>query len=318
MWGRGKKKKLERQWRLDVRSRSGRLKAVRLRMAASALAISAGIVLVLFVSWKGGEFLLDQYVYTNPAFAIEQLDIQTDGIIPTEQIRAWADVKTGQNLLALDLAKVKRDLELIPLVESASVERILPRQLIIRVREREPIARVLVFSARPGDGILEPTTFYLDEHGMVIPPVLRTLNTAAFDNATRFAPTITGISTETFRPGHVVQSPYVLSALQWIRAFERSEMAGHAEVRSIDVSSPGAMVISTEQGNEVTFPYQGFEPQLARWRKIHDYFGQKTLVIASLDLAVTNYVPATFLDLTNGLPSLLHPNQPSPYRKKHV
>jgi cell division septal protein FtsQ len=318
MWGRGKKKKIERQWRLDVRSRSGPLKAVRLRMAASALAISAGIVLVLFVSWKGGEYLLDQYAYTNPAFGIEQLDIQTDGIIPTEQIRAWGNVQPGQNLLALDLAKLKRDLELVPLIESVSVERILPRQLIIRVREREPIARVLVFSPRAGDGLLEPTTVYLDEHGMIIPPVLRTLNTAAFDNATRFAPTITGISTETFRPGHLVQSPLVLAALQWIRAFQKSEMAGHVEVRSIDVSSPGAMTVSTEQGNEVAFAYQEFETQLARWRKIHDFAGQKARVIASLDLAVTNYVPTTFLDQTNGLPPLVHPNQPSPYRKRHV
>src|SRR5688572_23063588 len=115
MWGRSKSKKLERQWLLDVRSRSGLLKALRLRMAVSALAISAGIVLVLFVSWKGGEFLVDEYVYTNPSFAIEDLDLQTDGIIPSEQIRAWANVKPDQNLLALDLARIKRDLELVPL-----------------------------------------------------------------------------------------------------------------------------------------------------------------------------------------------------------
>ena len=73
MWGRGNKKKFKRQWLLDVRSRSGPLKAVRLRMAASALAISTSIVLVLFVSWKGGAYLLDQYIYTNPSFAIDRM-----------------------------------------------------------------------------------------------------------------------------------------------------------------------------------------------------------------------------------------------------
>lgn len=316
MWGRGKSKKFQRQWLLDVRSRSGPLKAVRLRMAVSALAISAGIVLVLFVSWKGGELLLEQYVYTNPSFAIERIDLQTDGIIPMEQIRAWANVKVGQNILSLDLARIKRDLELVPLVESASVERLLPRQLVIRVREREPIARIVVFS--PREGLLEPAPIYLDEHGMVIPPLLRTLNTAAFDNATRFVPTITGISAAAFRPGHIVDSPYVLAALRWIRGFQQSEMTGHVEVRAIDVSSPAAMIVSTEQGNEVTFSYRDFDSQLARWRSVHEYAGRRTRLIASLDLAVTNYVPATFLDLTNGPPPLLHPTQPSPYRKKHV
>ncbi len=318
MWGRGKSKKFERQWLLDVRSRSGPLKAVRLRMAVSALAISAGIVLALFVSWKGGEYLLEQYVYTNPSFAIERIDLQTDGIIPVEQIRSWANVKVGQNLLSLDLARIKRDLELVPLIESASVERLLPRLLIIRVREREPIARVVVFSARPGDGLLEPAPLYLDDQGMVIPPVLRALNTIAFDNATRFVPTITGISAAAFRPGHIVDSPYVLAALRWIRAFQKSEMTGHVEVRAIDVSSPAAMIVSTEQGNEVTFAYRDHDTQLARWRAVHDNVGRPTRLIASLDLAVTNYVPVTFVDLTNGVPALLHPSQPSPYRKKHV
>src|ERR1041384_3038040 len=129
MLGRSDKKKFERQWLLDVRSRSKSLQALRLRMAVNALAISAGIVLVLFVSWKGGEYLLDRWVYTNPAFAIDQIDLQTHGIIPLEQIRAWANIQKGQNLLALDLARIKRNLELVPLIESASVERILPRQI---------------------------------------------------------------------------------------------------------------------------------------------------------------------------------------------
>src|SRR5262245_1783556 len=318
MFKRGNKKKLERQWLLDVRSRSGPLKALRLRMAMSALAISAGIVLVLFVSWKGGEYLLDQYVYTNPSFAIDRIDLQTDGIIPLEQIHSWANVKPGQNLLGLDLARIKRDLELVPLIESASVERILPRQLIIRVREREPIARVIVFSARPSDGLLEPSPVYLDEQGMVIPPVLRALNTAAFDKATRFLPTITGVSAATFRPGHIIDSRTVLAALQWIRAFQQSEMAGHVELRGIDVSSPAAMIVSTEQGNEVTFSYREFETRLARWRQVHDFALRRARSLASLDLAVTNFVPVTFFDLTNGVPPLVRPVQPSPYRKKHV
>ena len=113
-------------------------------------------------------------------------------------------------------------------------------------------------------------------------------------------------------------SPNVLAALKWIRAFQTSEMSGHVEVRGIDVSSPSAMIVSTEQGNEVSFAYRDFEPQLARWRTVHDLAQRRTRVIASLDLAVTNYVPVLLVDSTNGLPALVRPAQPSPYRKKHV
>ena len=312
------KKSFERQWMLDVKGRSGLVKSLRLRMAAGALAISTGVVLFLFVAWKGGEYALEQCVYSNPAFALDRLEIQSDGIIPLEQIRSWANVNQGDNLLALDLPRIKRDLELVPLIQAVSIERILPRHLIIRVREREPIARIVHFSPRAGDGLLEASAIYLDDQGMVIPPVLRALNTAGFDSATRFVPTITGVSAAALRAGHRAAAPEILAALRWIRSCEQSPMAGQVNVRSIDLSSQTAMLVVTEQGSEISFPHREFEPLLARWKRVHDFGLQNRLAIASLDLVVTNYVPAQWHGLTNGAPPAVRLTEPSPYRKRHV
>src|SRR6185503_20197697 len=123
MFGRKNKKKNDRKSVLDVRSRAKPLKAMRLRMATGALAFSTAVVLSLFVFWKGGEFMIDEYVYHNPAFAVHTFEVHTDGIIPVEQIRSWSNVQGDQNLLALDLGRIKRDLELVPLIHAASVER---------------------------------------------------------------------------------------------------------------------------------------------------------------------------------------------------
>lgn len=303
---------------LDVRSRAKPLQALRLRLAAGALAISSGIVLVLFVCWKGGEYALDRFVFTNPTLSIAQIHVETDGIIPPDQISAWSSVRKGENLLALDLGRIKRDLELVPLIESASVERILPRDLIITVREREPIARVVVFAPRESDGLLEPSTIYLDEYGMVIPPVLRRLNSSAFDRATQFLPVITGVGSTTFRPGHIVSSAPILSALKWIRAFQSSLMTGHVDIRAIDVASQSTLIVTTEQGTEISFAHQDFETQLARWKTVHNWGIQRTQFLASLDLAVTNYVPAIWSNPTNTSPPAVRTPQASPYRKKHV
>jgi cell division septal protein FtsQ len=318
MFGKSKSKKFERQWKLEVRSRSKPLQAIRLKMAASALAISTGVVLVLMVCWKGGEFLLNHYVYTNPALGIKRIEISTDGIIPLEQIRSWANVRERQNLLGLDLLRVKRDLELVPLIESASVERVLPGDLIIRVREREPIARIHVFAPRQPDLLLERYTIYLDKDGMVIPAILRDLNTKAFDDATRFLPVITGAGAVSFRPGNIVPSPRILGALRWIESFKESEMSGVLDIEAIDVASPTALLVSTEQGNEVSFAYEDFELQLTRWKQIYDFGRQRNQAIASLDLVVTNFVPAVWAELTNAAPAAIRIPQPSPYRKKHV
>jgi hypothetical protein len=312
------KKKLERQWMLDVRSRAKPLQALRLRLAASALAISSGIVLVLLLCWKGGEYALDRFVYTNPTLSVAQVRIETDGIIPVDQIAAWSNVRKGENLLALDLGRIKRDLEMVPLIESASVERILPGELIITVREREPIARVIVFAPRESDGLLEPATIYLDEHGMVIPPVLRQLNSAAFDVATKFLPVITGVGSTPFRPGNIVSSAPIRSALKWIRAFQSSPMTGHVDIRAIDVAAQSTLLVTTEQGNEICFAFHDFEAQLARWRTVHGWGLQRTQILASLDLAVTNYVPAVWSSPTNAPATAVRAPQASPYRKKNV
>src|SRR4051794_40661386 len=148
MFGAKKKKRKDNQYVPDVRKRSGPLRALRLRMAVTALAVSASLVICVFIFWKGSDFLLEQCVYTNPAFAIDRIDITTDGIIPVDQIRRWAGVKAGDNLIALDLARIKRDLEYVPLIESASVERVLPRHLVLKIIEREPITKVSVYQAR--------------------------------------------------------------------------------------------------------------------------------------------------------------------------
>ena len=314
----GKSKKFAKQWKLEVRSRSKSIQALRLRMAASALAISAGIVLVLFICWKGGEFLLDRYVYTNPALGIRRVSISTDGIIPVARIRAWAGVRDGQNLLSLDLARIKRDLELVPLIESASVDRILPSELIIRVREREPIARVHVFAPSHVTGLLERSSIFLDEHGMVIPAMMRELNSKAFDEATRHLPLITGASAAAFRPGQIVPAPQILGALKWVRAFKNSSMAGEVNIASLDVSSLTSLLVVTEQSNEISFAYEDFDRQITRWQRIHQFGRRNDQAIASLDLVVTNYVPAVWAQLTNAAPVSVRAPEPSPYRRKNV
>src|SRR5690606_28114587 len=98
-------------------------RAARLRFAGLGLSVSFALVVILFVLWRGGEWVLNQLVYENEIFAIQKIEVQTDGVIAPEHFRRWSMVKPGQNLLALDLMRVKRDLELVPLIQSATVER---------------------------------------------------------------------------------------------------------------------------------------------------------------------------------------------------
>ena len=124
----------------------------------------------LYLLWRTGEWALDKFVYENSEFAIQHVDVQTDGVIAPDQLRRWSGVKLGDNLIALDLAAVKRNLELVSTIGSVSVERILPRTLQIRVTEREPVAQVNVPRAGASGGIAV-AVFQLDADGYVMQPL---------------------------------------------------------------------------------------------------------------------------------------------------
>ena len=319
MWFKRKPKnrRLGREQVLDVKLRSSQVRAARTRMGAIALGAVFATVFGLYLLYRAGEWSLNRLVYENKAFAIQEIDVQTDGVISPDQLRRWAGVKPEANLLALDLARVKRDLELIPLVQSVSVERILPRTLRIRIAEREPIAQVNVPRPRPGGGI-DLAVYQLDADGYVMVPLDPRQRATPLSQPGDALPVISGMDASKSQPGRRIGAPQVQAALRLIMAFDQSPMAGLVDLRRIDVTSAEVLVVTTGQGSEVTFGLADLEQQLRRWRDIFD-LGQKiSKAIATLDLAVTNNIPARWLEASAVPPAALKPAKPLRSRKKHV
>jgi cell division septal protein FtsQ len=199
-------------------------------------------------------------------------------------------VKPGANLIALDLAAVKRNLELVSTIDSVSVERVLPNTLKIRVTEREPVAQVNVPIAT-ASGEIAVSVFQLDADGYVMKPLDPRLCVIPLSQMSAQLPVITGLNVYQLQPGHRVESPQAQAALQLIGAFDHSPMAGLVDLRRVDVTSPGVVVATTGQGGEITFALENLEQQLGRWRKIYDLGQSMNKAIASVNLAVSNNIP---------------------------
>jgi cell division septal protein FtsQ len=319
MWFKRKPKnrRLGREQVLDVKLRSSKVRAARTRMTAVSLGAVFATVFGLYLAYRGGEWLLNRLVYENSAFAIGEIDVQTDGIIPVDQLRRWAGVRPEVNLLALDLGRVKRDLEMVPLVRSVSVERILPHTLCIRVTEREPIAQVNVPRPRANGGI-EMSVYQLDPDGWIILPLEPRDRAISPNQSDEPLPAIGGINANMLQPGRRLTAPQVQAALQFLVAFEQSPMAGLVDIKRVDVSSPEVLVVTTAQASEVTFGLADFEQQLRRWHAIFES-GRKTgNAIGTLDLAVTNNVPLRWLEASAVPPATPKLSKPIRSKKKHV
>ena len=296
MWFRREQKnrRLNRRHVLDVKLRSRQVRATRLRLGAVALAVTFGTVFGLYLFWRAGAWALDKFVYENSEFAIRHIDVQTDGVILPEQLRHWAGVKAGDNLLALDLATVKRNLELVPLIESVSIERVLPRTLRIRVTEREPVAQVNVPTA-DASGKINVTVFKLDADGYVMQPLDPRLSVMPLAQVESQLPVIIGLNAYQLQLGRRMDSPQLQAALQLITAFSSSPMTGLVDLQHVDVSSPEILIVTTMQGSEITFGLDDFPRQLRRWREIYDVGQRMNKAIASLNLAVPDNIPTRWM-----------------------
>ena len=320
MWFKSKPKnrRLARGHVLDVKLRSSKVRAARTRIAAVGLGTFFAIVFTAYLLWCVGEWALNEFIYENKAFAIQGVDIYTDGAIAPEQLRRWAGLKPNQNLLALNIAKVKRDLEMIPRIQSASIDRVLPGNLIIHVVEREPLAQVKV--ARPraqGDG-LNLHTYHLDPDGVVMLPLEPNQRSVPSSENESQLPGISGLDPNQVQPGRRIQNTQLQAALRLLKAFEHSSMAGMVEIKKIDVGTPETLVLITTQDSEISFGLNEPEQQIRRWRGIHEAAQKQGKAIASLDLGVSNSLPLRLVDASTVAQTPPKPFKTLANRKKHV
>ena len=301
---------------LDVKLRTSQTRATRMRKVGKGFAIIFSLAIVALVLWRGGEWALDGLIYENEAFSIQQIDVQTDGVLTREIIRTWANVKIGENLMALDLMRVKRGLEMQPPIQFVAVERQLPHTLKLTVNEREPVAQTIVIQIRPG-GVTNQAVYDFDEEGYVMKP-LDPLWRTTLPLASERLPILMGIPATDALLGKQVTSPQIRAALELVCEFDHSPMTGMVEIERINLSTPEILQVATSQKAEITFSLNHFDVQLRHWRLIYDQYQKWCKAIATLDLSISNNLPVHWV-AANAVPSIapraLKPSRP---KRKHV
>jgi cell division septal protein FtsQ len=298
-----KNRAFERRHVLDVKVARRQAVRHRVRVATLAAGLSLGTLFAIYLMWRVGDWSMNRFIYENKAFALKEVDLQTDGVIAPEQLRRWAGVKPGQNLFALDLSRVKRDIELVPAIHQVAVERVLPHTLKIRVAERVPIAQM--------------QNYLVDANGVAMLP-LELFQRSIPPQPGEQYPAIVGVSVNELRAGRVIDSPQVRAALRFLVAFEQSSMAPMVDIARVDVTAPDVLQVVTAQQNEITFRTTDFEKQLNRWWLVHMKGQEQSRQIASLDLSVGEYIPLRWLEAAAVPPTAPKPKKPSPYKKKNV
>jgi cell division protein FtsQ len=253
------------------------------------MAVWCSIVLAMIVAVGAGlhfgiAFMLDRVLYTNPRYRLSKIEIEPRGHFTEGQIRQQAGLEPGQNLWSLNLRQITRDVEKLPYVSNAKVERHFPDAVTILIHERVPVVKIVGLNI----DLDTRETFYLDRDGVVLKP--------REDDSAPAMPEVIGLtSAETeFEPGMKLEQSSLTRALQILDEIDHSRLHTSISIRTIDLSNPLSITMSTRQDMSVTFRLDYIDQQLQRLMQILDRPEFQQRAISSVDLTPDSNVPVTF------------------------
>jgi cell division protein FtsQ len=108
----------------------GRLGVATVRILGVLLLVAAALVLL----YAGARF--------SSLFALEELELSGGGPAAREQVREALRPLLGESLVSLDQEDLRRELEALPAVRSARIDRAFPHTLRIAIARERPLAVV--------------------------------------------------------------------------------------------------------------------------------------------------------------------------------
>ena len=254
------------------RSRSRRGRSIsRFKLVTRAI----GLFLLLTAIGIGAHRLF----LTNSDFAVAELEVETDGSLTQERILRFADLETGGNIFQVDLRKIQSKLTSHPQVETASVERVLPHTLRIRVAERQVVARLSV----PHLGIM-PNHWGLDRKGVPV----------RLENLSDELPIVHADIASRIQSGIPVDLAPIRTAAQVAGVWN----SPHQPILAFEINSPYSVEAIFGEGLQVTFATTNLKQQLDRLGSILEMAAARNQQVATVNLLPQKNIPVTFKGIT--------------------
>jgi len=271
---------------LDVKVRSRKATQHRNRrvlVVVSKVVLACVLCIGLYIGVRLGA---ERLFFENPDYQVSTIEVQTDGTLQREQILKVADVREGENIFRVNLARVHDQLQQLPQVDEVQVMRKLPGEIDIHVIERKPVAWI-TDEKQIVDPFASGAAFLVDARGVLmkekklLPEYLG-------------LPLITGCASEPLEAGKVVESFEAKAALELLRLSTRSFMQTRFQIREIDVSKGYCLLVTDKNHTRVTFGFENLEAQLQRLEQFLVYSDDSKRELATVTLLVQRNIPVTF------------------------
>ncbi len=271
---------------LDVKVRSRRAVQHRNRRLLVVFSKIALVILLAGGIYVGARVAAKRFFIDNPDYKLSNIEVQTDGTLQRDQILNVADLREGENIFRVNLARVHERLQELPQVDGVEVVRKLPAEIDIRIVERKPIGWI-TSEKQIADPFASDAAFLVDARGVLmkekklLPEYLG-------------LPLILGCVSESLEAGKIVESLEARAALELLRLSTRSFMQTRFQIREIDVSKGYCLVVTDKNHSRVTFGFDNLDTQLQRLEQFLIYSDDAHRELATVNLLVQRNIPVTF------------------------
>jgi cell division protein FtsQ len=166
---------------------------------------------------------------------VTRIEVRGNRYLDAERVAAVAGVRARDDLVGLDLRRLRDRLAAHPRVARAEVHRAIPRGVTLVVQERLP---VLVVD--------HSTPWEMDSSGVVMPPLA--------PGALADVPLLTGPDLSRFPAGARCESPAVKRGLAWLRRLGDPRLQLVGDLSELDVSDPATTALVLFGGTRVLAP----------------------------------------------------------------
>lgn len=275
----------KQQHLLEVTVRRDKAVGMRNRAIAGFICKTILFVGLSAGAWIGGKEALRRFLWENPDYFLTDLRVSpANGALTREQILQAADISVGRNIFTLDLAKARAELDKLPQVERAEIQRVLPNRIDITITERRPIAWVT--QRADEDPTASDKALLIDSRGVV-------MRSKTMLQEYRHLPAISGVPIGNYTPGQRVNTFEMRAALELVTS---NADTTRWQALNIDVSKGYCLVVTDRNHSKITFGLKDVDKQLGRLFRYLDIIEPAKKEILTANLMVERNTPFTFAE----------------------
>jgi len=242
------------------------------------MALQTGVLAFFSISAiLGGMKAYDLFSRTD-TFCIHHLAISGLHKLTEGKIQDLAGVGIGQNIFALNLRDISKNIARNPWVQDAAVRRELPNGLAIDVTERKPFARVYA----------KGTGYLIDEAGFVMAVVAQ--------GQYQELPEITSAGPAVTKRNILVYPRIFTTALSLLK-FSRKSSLFRDPLERVRIANESTLILKTlRQKTEIKIDAGNLVDKLSRLEAIYDYAKMEDKIIQSIDLCYRSKAVVKFAE----------------------